>query len=466
MILLESYKNKRVGIIGLGKTGYVVLNSLQASGAIVGAYDDSGMKKNMALELSLQYSSENDTFSADWKSLDCIVVSPGIHLLWPQIHPAVRFAHRHGIPVVNDIDLLQQNTSGTNICISGTNGKSTVTALLGHVFEASGRKSFVGGNFGVPALLSLPGNDFYILELSSYQLESCNILGFDTAILLNITPDHLTRHGGINGYIAAKQKIFANFRQTSNAIIGVDDGYCCQIKNFLTAINHPNVVPISGKYVPDCGIGWSDGALLDNRKGTHNFVCGYSEALDGLHNRQNIAAAYAACVLNGIDKREFCAALLSFGGLPHRQELVTTINGVKYINDSKATNVQSAEQALLRFDNLIWILGGLPKEEGIEKLINYFPKIKYAFLLGKAADGWYKIMRSRRVKCEVAKSLEMAVYNAYKMSKLMRVETVLLSPACASFDQFKNFEERGDLFRKFVLGIEKKIKNSSKNQRE
>ncbi|MDR2794262.1 MAG: UDP-N-acetylmuramoyl-L-alanine--D-glutamate ligase [Holosporaceae bacterium] len=466
MILLESYRNKRVGVIGLGKTGSAVLDSLQASGAIIGVYDDFGLGKNVTGKLSLLYSGENDSFSDDWKSLDCIVVSPGIHLLWPQTHPAVRFANRHNIPVVNDIDLLQQNTSGPHICISGTNGKSTVTALIGHVFEASGRKSFTGGNFGVPALLSSPDNDFHILELSSYQLESCNILGFDTAVLLNITPDHLTRHGGINGYIAAKQKIFANFRSTSNAIIGVDDYHCCQIKNFLTTVNHPNVVPISGKYVPDCGIGWSVDALVDNRKGVSNFVCARSEVLDGLHNRQNIAAAYAACVLNGVDKREFCDALLSFGGLHHRQELVTTINGVKYINDSKATNVQSAEQALLRFDNLIWILGGLPKEEGIEKLINYFPKVKYAFLIGKAADNWYKIMRSYRVKCEIAKSLEMAVYNAYKMSKLMEVETVLLSPACASFDQFKNFEERGDLFKKFVMGIETKIKNSSKSQRE
>lgn len=466
MILLGSYKNKRVGVIGLGKTGCAVVDSLRASGAIIGVYDDSTQEKKMDVGLSLLYSSENDVFSDDWKSLDYIIVSPGIHLLWPQMHPAVRFAHRYGIPLVNDIDLLRQNISGVGIGISGTNGKSTVTALTGHVFETAGRKSCVGGNLGTPVLSLSPNDDFYILELSSYQLESCQVLGFDTAVLLNITPDHLTRHGGLSGYIAVKQKIFANFRPTSNAIIAVDDDHCHQIKNFLTTVNHPNVVSISGKYVPDSGIGWSANALIDNRKGSYNYICDRNDLLDGVHNRQNIAAAYAICALNGIDKREFCEGLLSFKGLRHRQELVATINGVKYINDSKATNVQSTEQALMRFDNIIWILGGLPKEEGVEKLVGYFSKIKYAFLMGEAANDWYKIMRTHRVKCEIAKSLELAVYNSYKMSKLMTVDAVLLSPACASFDQFKNFEERGDLFRKFVQEIETKITNSSKSQRE
>ncbi|GHU12137.1 UDP-N-acetylmuramoylalanine--D-glutamate ligase [Alphaproteobacteria bacterium] len=468
MILLESYRNKRVGVVGLGKTGRSVVDSLLESGAIVGVYDDCGLddSKYMNLGLSLLYSRASDTFSDDWGTLDCMVVSPGIHLLWPEMHPAVRFATKTCIPIINDVDLFQQNVSATNICVTGTNGKSTLTALVGHIFEISGRRSSIGGNLGTPVLSSPAGNDFYVFELSSYQLESCNRLGFDTSILLNITPDHITRHGGMVGYISGKQKIFANFHRGSNAIIGIDDAHCCSIRDFLIGINHPNVVPISGKYVPDFGIGWSLECLIDNRKGNHILVCKNNELLDGIHNRQNIAAAYAACVLNGIDKQEFCDGLLSFKGLPHRQELVATINGVKYVNDSKATNVQSTEQALLRFDNIIWILGGLPKEEGVEKLTNYFDKIKYAFLIGEAANDWYKIMRSHKVKCEVSRSLEMAVNNAYKMCKLMEIDVVLLSPACASFDQFKNFEERGDAFRKFVLGIEHKISNSSKSHRE
>ncbi|GHT97096.1 UDP-N-acetylmuramoylalanine--D-glutamate ligase [Alphaproteobacteria bacterium] len=466
MILLESYRNKRVGVIGLGKTGRSVIDSLKESGAIVGVYDDFGLddSKYMKLALNLLYSRESGIFSEDWKTLDCMVVSPGIHLLWPERHPAVRFAAQNRIPVINDMDIFQQNVSAKNICITGTNGKSTVTALIGHILEVSGRRSSVGGNLGLPVLSSPSGNDFYVFELSSYQLESCNYLGFDTSILLNITPDHIMRHGGMLGYISAKQKIFANFHRGSNAIIGVDDDHCIRIKDFLVSINHPNVVPISGKFVPDYGVGWHHGKLIDNRKGNRIPVCKDSEILEGIHNRQNIAAAYAACVLNEIDRNEFCNGLLSFKGLPHRQELVTTINGVKYINDSKATNVQSAEQALLRFDNIIWILGGLPKEEGVEKLTDYFYKIKYAFLIGEAANDWYKILRSHKVKCEVSRSLEMSVNNAYKMCKLMEIDVVLLSPACASFDQFKSFEERGDVFRKFVQEIEHKISSSKSHK--
>ncbi|GHT93457.1 UDP-N-acetylmuramoylalanine--D-glutamate ligase [Alphaproteobacteria bacterium] len=466
MILLDSYKNKRVGVIGLGKTGRSVIDSLQESGAIVGVYDDYGLddSKYMNLALNLLYSRESDLFSDDWKTLDCMVVSPGIHLLWPERHPAVRFAAKNCIPIINDVDMFQQNVSSKNICITGTNGKSTVTALIGHVLEVSGRRSSVGGNLGLPILSSPAGNDFYVFELSSYQLESCNHLGFDTSILLNITPDHVTRHGGMRGYITAKQKIFANFHRGSNAIIGVDDEHCSRIRDFLISINHHNVIPISGKFVPDCGVGWYMGDLVDNRKGHSIFVCKDSEILEGVHNRQNIAAAYAACTLNGISRQEFCDGLLSFKGLPHRQELVTALNGVKYVNDSKATNVKSAEQALMRFNNIIWILGGVPKEEGVEKLTDYFRKVKYAFLIGEAANDWYKIMRSHKVKCEVSRSLEMSVSNAYKMCKLMEVDVVLLSPACASFDQFKNFEERGDAFRKFVQEIEYKLNNSKSHK--
>ncbi|MDR2268210.1 MAG: UDP-N-acetylmuramoyl-L-alanine--D-glutamate ligase [Holosporaceae bacterium] len=469
MILLDSCKNKRVGVIGLGKTGKVVVDVLIKSGAMVGVYDDGGISDSqyIGLDLTLLYSRDRNIFSDDWKMLDMMVVSPGISMLWPRPHPAVSFAHRHNIQVINDVDLFQQQvTDGITICISGTNGKSTTTALTGHVFESVNQKTIVGGNFGVPILLSPVNLDFYIFELSSYQLESCQILGFDTAVLLNVTPDHLMRHGGMNGYVEAKQRIFANFHEKSNAVVGVDDDYGALMATFLAQAGHPNVIPISGKRVPDFGVGWQDGHLVDNRKGCRGLVCKNIEMLDGDHNRQNIAASYAACIVNGIGKQEFCNALSSFSGLPHRQELVTTINGIKYVNDSKATNVQSTEQALLRFDNIILILGGRPKEEGVEKLIDYFHKIKYAFLIGEAADDWYKIMRLHRVKCETSSSLESAVNNAYKISKLMDVNVVLLSPACASFDQFKNFEERGDEFRKYVKRIEEKINNSYKSQRE
>ncbi|MDR3151809.1 MAG: UDP-N-acetylmuramoyl-L-alanine--D-glutamate ligase, partial [Holosporaceae bacterium] len=456
-------------VIGLGKTGKAVVDVLIKSGAMVGVYDDSGIgdSQYIGLDLTLLYSRDRNIFSDDWKMLDMIIVSPGIGMLWPRSHPAVLFAYRHNIQVINDVDLFQQHvTDGAIICISGTNGKSTTTALIGHVFESAGRKSAVGGNFGVPVLLSPADLDFYIFEVSSYQLESCRILGFDTAVMLNVTPDHLVRHGGMNGYVEAKQKVFANFQGKSNAIVGVDDDHGVAMVTFLTQLGHPNVIPVSGSCVPNFGIGWQGDNLVDNRRCNRNPVCKNIETLDGSHNRQNIAASYAACVVNGISRQEFCDALPSFSGLPHRQELISTINGIKYVNDSKATNVRSTEQALQRFDNIMLILGGRPKEEGVEKLTNYFDKIKYAFLIGEAADDWYKIMRSHRVKCEISSSLESSVNNAYKMSKLMDVDVVLLSPACASFDQFKNFEERGDEFRKYVKRIEEKINGSYKSQRE
>ncbi|MDR1361972.1 MAG: UDP-N-acetylmuramoyl-L-alanine--D-glutamate ligase [Holosporaceae bacterium] len=472
MILLDFCKNKRVGVIGLGKTGKAVVDVLLKSGALVGVYDDVGIDdfKYKGLDLTLLYSPEGNLFSDDWKKLDVMVVSPGISMLWPRAHPAVQFAHKHNILVTNDVDLFQRQVSGrTTICVSGTNGKSTTTALIGHVFASAERKSVLGGNFGLPVLLTPADRDFYIFELSSYQLESCRRLGFDTAILLNITPDHIVRHGGMHGYVEAKQKIFANFREKSQAIIGVDDDYGPVIEALLVRLGHPNIIPISGARVPDAGIGWQENNLIDNRYGSYDFVCKSVETLDGDHNRQNIAASYAACVVNGIEKQEFCDAVVSFDGLPHRQELIATINGVKYINDSKATNVQSTKQALRRFSNLILILGGRPKDDGVEKLADYFSKIKYAFLIGEAADDWYKIMRARRVKCEISNSLDIAVNNAYKMSKLLDADIVLLSPACASFDQFKDFEDRGNEFRRCVKRIERKTyssHNGHKNTRD
>ncbi|MDR2157715.1 MAG: hypothetical protein LBO02_00125, partial [Holosporaceae bacterium] len=311
MIVLDSYKNKRVGVIGLGKTGKSILNSLIAGGAKAFSYDDSAIADETCLSL--------ENFCNE--KFDAIVVSPGINLLWPNVHPAVKAARQKLVPILNDVDLFQRHVADKiNICISGTNGKSTTTALIHHLFQFAGKKSAVGGNFG-NSILSLNANaDFFILELSSYQLESCNILGFDTAILLNITSDHLTRHGGMEGYIASKQKIFANFHKKSTAIVGIDNIHCRKIFEFLKKINHPCAIPISGKEVPEFGVGWKENKLVDCLSGAQEIVCEKSPFLDGDHNRQNIAASYAACIQNGLDKKSFRRGLFSFKGLEHRQE--------------------------------------------------------------------------------------------------------------------------------------------------
>lgn len=424
---------KNFGVVGFGQTGQSIVRFLENFGANIFLFDDK----------IINNSHYQDSENFDWEKLDFLVVSPGIHLWW-DIHPVVKQARKFMIPIINDLDLFQQHIGGKIIAITGTNGKSTTTALIHHIFQKK-FKTEIGGNFGKPVLNLLKNSDFYILELSSYQLESCNLLGFDTAILLNITPDHLTRHGGMEGYVAAKQKIFANPKENTTAIVGIDDDYCRHILEF---VHYSKVVKFSGKEVPENGIGWYENKLIDNRENQFRIVRENVPKLDGDHNRQNIAAAYAACVANGINSEIFKEGLATFSGLEHRQEFVKSINGVQYVNDSKATNADSVEQALKRFENVIWILGGRPKEDGIESLCPYFSKIKHAFLIGEAALKWHEFLNENHVANEVVFTLENAVKKSYEIAR--EKDVVLLSPACASFDQFKSFEDRGNQFKKFV----------------
>ena len=357
---------KNFGVVGFGKTGQSIVRFLENFDANIFLFDDK------IIDSTYYQNSEN----FDRKKLDFLVVSPGIHLWW-DMHPAVQQARKFFIPILNDLDLFQQQIRGKIIAITGTNGKSTTTALIQHIFKKK-YQTEIGGNFGKPVLDLMQNSDFYVLELSSYQLESCNLLGFDTTILLNVTPDHLARHGGMDGYVATKQKIFANPKKNSIAIVGIDDDYCRHILDF---VYYPKVIKISGKEVPENGVGWHENKLVDNRENQFKIVGQNVSELDGDHNRQNIAATYAACVVNDIDAKIFTEGLATFSGLEHRQELVKSINGVRYINDSKATNSDSVEQALKRFSNIIWILGGRPKEDGIESLRPHFSKVKFAFLI-------------------------------------------------------------------------------------
>lgn len=447
MILLDDLKNKRIGVLGFGHTGKAIVDSLEASGAKIFLHDDMGVKNTQYQKYCADLLNKEIV-----KSLDAIIMSPGIHLFWPTPHKTVSLAHKYGIELISDLDLFQKQPERNIIAITGTNGKSTTTALIEHIFKSAKKNSCIGGNFGPPILSLDDSCDFYVLELSSYQLEHANILGFNTAILLNITPDHLTRHGGMHGYISAKQKVFVN---SKNSIIGIDDDHCAEIFDFLKGIKQQNIIPISGKSVPDFGIGWKDDNLIDNRFGKYEIICEKHPKLDGNHNRQNIAAAYAACIVNGISKSDFIMHLKSFECLTHRQEFVAYIDGVAYINDSKATNADSVEQALMRFDNIFWILGGRPKEGGIFSLQKYFSKIKYAFLIGETAEDWNNLLTSHNVKTEITVTLEKAVKCAYEEAKKEKPEVVLLSPACASFDQFKSFAERGEKFKEFVRNLEK-----------
>jgi len=429
------FNGKTYGVIGFGNSGRASATFLKDNGAKVYVFDDSGNSGDFP-----KLTEEN------FAEIDVVLVSPGIHLYWSQVHPCIQKARKNFIPIVTDLDVFQRVSSGKNICITGTNGKSTTTALTYHVLKQSGKNATIGGNFG-PAILSLEKDcDFNVLEISSYQLEGSNILGYDVSVLLNITSDHLTRHGGMTGYIASKQKIFANYHADSYAIISVDDSYCREVYQYLKSINHPHIIAISGNTVPNDGIGWKDDCLMDGC----DVVCKNNPLMEGVHNRQNIAATYAICKSVGLDKEKFINGLMSFQNLEHRQQLVRTINGVQYVNDSKATNCDSVEQALKRYDDIIWILGGEPKEEGIEKLTKYFDKIKCALLIGLVAEKWSKFLSEYNVKNEVVHTLDIAVNRAHEIANSIGAKIVLLSPTCASFDQFKSFEDRGNKFIKYV----------------
>ncbi|MDR2766532.1 MAG: UDP-N-acetylmuramoyl-L-alanine--D-glutamate ligase [Holosporaceae bacterium] len=446
MILLDRHGNGHAGVIGFGKTGRSAVEALEQSGFRVSLFDDFGVDDTRYRNLVPE--------EFDWKTLDFLLVSPGISLLWPRPHPAVKLALEHSVPVINDVDLFRRQVTGRIMGVTGTNGKSTTCALIQRIMKADGEKIAVGGNFGTPVLSMEADEDFYVLELSSYQLESCNILGFDVAVLLNITPDHLTRHGGMAGYVTAKRKIFADFTETSTAIVGVDDEYSRKTAEFLRSIKHPNVVPISGKIVPEGGVGWERDHLSDNRCGDSIVICAANSTYDGVHNRQNIAAAYAACAANGVAVEKFVAALLSFGGLEHRQEVVAELDGVLYVNDSKATNAESVEFALRRFEDIFWILGGRPKENGIRSLGKYFHRIRHAFLIGEAADEWSRFLTENGVANEVCCTLEVALERAHRTCRICCAKVVLLSPACASFDQFRDFEHRGNEFKRLVRRLQ------------
>lgn len=435
--MINFFTNKNYGIIGLGNSGTSTALFLKNAGANVYTYDDGDINNSTL-------SDENIS------NMDAIAVSPGIRLRWDRVHKFVALARENFIPIVTDIDIFQRVSVGQNVCVTGTNGKSTTTALLHHIFVANNINSQIGGNFGIPVLSLDPSKDMNVLEISSYQLEGCNTLGFDAAILLNIASDHLVRHGGFHGYISAKQKIFANFKQNSCAVIGVDDPYSQNIYDFLKSIKHPNVIPVSGHMIPNNGIGWHDQKMIDNRNGSYESICEVPELLSGEHNQQNIAATFAVCSHYGINREDFVSALMNFKSLDHRQQFIRSIDGVQYINDSKATNVDSVEHALKRFDNIIWILGGIAKEDGIELLTKYFHKIKYALLIGQIAEKWSQLLTDNGVPNVIAGTLDKAVQQAYVFARKYGGRVVLLSPCCASFDQFASFEDRGDQFAKFV----------------
>ncbi|MGA3305759.1 MAG: UDP-N-acetylmuramoyl-L-alanine--D-glutamate ligase [Stellaceae bacterium] len=453
MIPVANFRNETVAVLGLARSGLAAALALKQGGARVLAWDDAAEKRQTAQNSGLDLT---DLARHGLDGAKALVLSPGIPHTHPKPHPVAELARRAGVPIIGDIELLALACKTARFAgITGTNGKSTTTALIGHILKQAGRKVEIGGNLGFPALLleALGENGIYVLELSSYQLELTSSLALDVAVLLNVTPDHLGRHGGMAGYIEAKKRLFRNQSAKHSAIIGVDDEICRGIYGALKSAGRQKTVPVSANGPAPGGVYVRDGKLIDDLDGKAQNILDLAATphLPGRHNGQNAAASYAAARALGLDAQSAVAGIKSFPGLAHRQELIAEIDGVRYVNDSKATNADAAEKALACYDDIYWIAGGQPKEDGIAGLAPLFPRIRRAFLIGEAAKDFAKTLESR-VAYEISGSLDRAVAAARQaaLEDGKPGAVVLLSPACASFDQFKDFEERGERFRALV----------------
>lgn len=454
MIAVTAFRNEAVAVMGLARSGLAAARALRQGGARVIAWDDAAERRQAAAADGIALV---DLATADLAGLRALVLSPGIPHRFPAPHPVAARARAAGIEIIGDIELLARSCRAARyLGITGTNGKSTTTALLGHMLEAAGRRVAVGGNLGIPALLldALGAEGIYVLEMSSYQLELTPSLAFDVAVLLNITPDHLDRHGGMAGYIAAKERIFAQQGAAQTAVVGLDDAPCRAILETLRRAGRQRVVPISAAGAAPGGVYAEAGWLVDDLAGRAERVLALAPLvhLPGRHNWQNAAAAYAAARSLGLAPAVAAAGIASFAGLAHRQELVAVIDGVRYVNDSKATNADAAAKALAANDAIYWIAGGRAKEGGIAALAPYFPRIRHAFLIGEAARPFAATLGTA-VPHALCRTLEAAVSAAHAAARGQAGATVLLSPACASFDQFTDFEARGDAFRRLVLAL-------------
>ncbi|WP_119418612.1 UDP-N-acetylmuramoyl-L-alanine--D-glutamate ligase [Desertibaculum subflavum] len=451
MIPITAFRGREVAVVGLARSGLAAARALEAGGAKVAAWDDSAARRNSVGLAPI------DPMTADWQRLAAVVLSPGIPLTHPAPHPVVQRAAAAHVEVIGDIELLLREALGAALVgVTGTNGKSTTTALIGHVLAAAGRRVQVGGNIGAPVLDldPLDAGGIYVVELSSFQIDLTPSLACDVAILLNITPDHLDRHGDMAGYVAVKRRIFDRVKGT--AVIGVDDDWGRKIAAELDAAGRSRVVPISVERPLDRGISILDGKVAIDGRPVAAIDLKQAPALIGRHNHQNAAAAIAAALALGLDEAAIAHGLATFPGLAHRLERIATVNGVDYINDSKATNADAAAKALAAFDRIFWIAGGKPKAGGIEPLADLFPHVAHAFLIGEAAAEFTATLQGR-VEHEVSGSLDRAVaaarVAAEQAARAGAKPVVLLSPACASYDQFADFEARGEAFRALVHRI-------------
>jgi len=437
VITCAAWAGKTYGVYGLARTGRSVAAALTASGATVAAWDD-GEAARAAFGAEL-----TDLHTADLSRLAAMVVSPGV----PHDAPVFRRAVAAGIPVIGDIELFAQARPGLPphrvVGVTGTNGKSTTAALIHHILVTADIPARLGGNIGAPILGEepLPEGGVYVLELSSFQLELTFSLVSEVAVLLNITPDHLDRHKTMEAYAAAKARLLDMQMPADTAVVGQDDTFCRDIGSDAVA----RVVPVSSGRVLDEGVSVVGGVLVVD--GAAAGTPADWPALAGPHNAQNGAAAVAATLALGVDRSAILAALRTYPGLPHRMERVRERDGVVYVNDSKATNPTSAAPALAAYPRIHWIAGGLAKTDELDACLTHLAHVRAAYLIGDAAPLFARLLDGR-VPVEVADTLDRAV--AIAAGAARPGDTVLLSPACASFDQFTDYAARGNAFKALV----------------
>ncbi|SEN93039.1 UDP-N-acetylmuramoylalanine--D-glutamate ligase [Palleronia salina] len=465
MIPVIGYDGARVAVLGLGRSGLSAARALRAGGAEPLCWDDR--EEGRAVAEAEGFAIRDLTRAGAFDDVATLVTSPGIPHLYPKPHPVIAAAMAAGVPVDNDIGLFfrslatreweRMDTPPRVVAVTGSNGKSTTSALIHHILSESGRTVQLAGNIGRGVLDLEPPDDggIVVLELSSYQTELARALTPDIAVFTNLTPDHLDRHGGMGGYFAAKRRLFSE-GGPDRAVIGVDEVEGRYLASQLgEAPGDDRVIAVSvTRKLP--GPGWSvtarKGFLSEWRKGRQVAAIDLRPiaGLPGAHNHQNACAAYAVARALGLPPRGIEAALGSFRGLPHRSQLVAERDGVRFVNDSKATNVDAAAKALSAFGNIRWIAGGLGKDGGLKGLQDQLGSVTKAYLIGHSARDFAVELAGLPV--EICEDMRTAVARA--AAEAQPGDTVLLAPAAASFDQYPNFEKRGEDFVACVTALD------------
>jgi UDP-N-acetylmuramoylalanine--D-glutamate ligase len=459
MIPVKSFAGKKVAVFGLGGSGLASVQALKAGGADVIGFDDSAASIDKAKAAGI---ATEDLRKIDWSNMSALLLAPGVPLTHPEPHWSAQLAKKAGAEIIGDVELFCRERrrlapSSPFVAITGTNGKSTTTALIHHLLKSAGRDAQLGGNIGTAVLtLEPPSADrAHVVECSSYQIDLAPTIDPRVGVFINLSEDHLDRHGTIEHYAAVKERLVAGVQDDGAAVIGVDDEWCAAAAERVAATGK-NVIRISvRKRLPD-GVYAESGRIIRAKAGQTETIATLDAigSLRGVHNAQNACCAAASALALGLAPEQIQAGLRSFPGLAHRMEQVGRKGAVLFVNDSKATNADSAAQALASFTDMFWIAGGRPKTGGITSLEKFFPRIRKAYLVGEAAEEFARTLDGK-VPYEVAGTIDRAVEASARDAAAsgLKEPVVLLSPACASFDQFRNFEIRGDHFRNLVLKL-------------